>query len=284
MILVSCRKNFDSNQFFAETNQIRRYVSLQNLEQFDTLSAGELAAEVAGKHVLVLVHGFRNPLPNVARSYADVEAGLARNGLVGGGAYGAVIGFAWPGFQTPAGFFPAVPSANRSASHLRGLLRILGANATTVDVETHSLGARVGLQAIAFAGEVWVDNLLLTAPAVDDESIEPKQEFNGSLASCRRCLVYHSSGDPVLQLAYRVGDLDRALGYKGPQHRAILERQCKDVFVVDCSNVVHSHGGYRHSDRFYEHWARVLHEDPLQQYEALAAEVPGVGAGEPAIT
>jgi esterase/lipase superfamily enzyme len=284
MILVSCRKNFDSNQFFAETNQIRRYVSLQNLEQFDTLSAGELAAEVAGKHVLVLVHGFRNPLPNVARSYADVEAGLARNGLAGGGAYGAVIGFGWPGFQTAAGFFPAVPSANRSASHLRGLLRILGANATTVDVETHSLGARVGLQAIAFAGEVWVDNLLLTAPAVDDESLEPKQEFNGSLASCRRCLVYHSAGDPVLQLAYRVGDLDRALGYKGPQHRAIIERQCKDVFVVDCSNVVHSHGGYRHSDRFYEHWARVLHEDPLQQYEALPAEVSGVGAVEPAIT
>jgi esterase/lipase superfamily enzyme len=283
MILVSCRRSFDSNQFFAETNQVRRYPNLQNLQQFDTLSAGELGAEVAGKHVLVLVHGFRNPLPNVAASYAEVEAGLIRAGLVGAGGYGAVIGFVWPGFQTAAGFFPAVPSANRSSSHLRGLLRILGANATTVDVETHSLGARVGLQALAFAGEVWVDNLMLTAPAVDDESLEPKQEFNGSLASCRRCLVYHSAGDQVLKLSYRIGNIDRALGFKGPQHRAIVEQQCRDVFVVDCSQVVQSHGGYRDTDRFFAHWGRVLHEEPLPQYDALAAEAPAIAA-EVAIT
>jgi esterase/lipase superfamily enzyme len=284
MILVSCRRNFDSNQFFAETNQIRRYPNLQNLQQFDTLSVGELGAEVAGKHVVVLVHGFRNPLPNVAASYAEVEAGLIRRGLAGSDGYGAVIGFVWPGFQTAAGFFPAVPSANRSSSYLRGLLRLLGANATTVDLETHSLGARVGLQALAFAGEVWVDNLLLTAPAVDDESLEPRQEFNGSLASCRRCLVYHSSGDQVLKVSYRIGGLDRALGYKGPQHRSIIEQHCRDVFAVDCSQAVQSHGGYRDSERFFEHWARVLHEDPLAQYEALQPDVAGIGAGEAAIT
>ena len=284
MILVSCRRNFDSNQFFADSNHIRRYPNLQNLQQFDTLSTGELSAEVAGKHVLVLVHGFRNPLTNVANSYADVEAGLVRNGLTGDRGYGIVIGFVWPGFQTAAGFFPAVPSANRSSSYLRGLLRILGSHATTVDVETHSLGARVGLQALSFAGEVWVDNLLLTAPAVDDESLEPKQEFNSALASCRRALVYHSSGDQVLKFSYRIGGLDRALGFMGPQHRALIERDCKDVFVVDCSQVVQSHGGYRDTDRFFDHWGRVLHEAPLQQYETIDAAAPAVGAGEEAIT
>jgi len=27
MILVSCRRNFDSNQFFSDSNQIRRYLT-----------------------------------------------------------------------------------------------------------------------------------------------------------------------------------------------------------------------------------------------------------------
>lgn len=282
MILVSCRRNFDSNQFFSETNEIRRYPTLQRLEQFDVLSPGELAAAVKGKHVLVLVHGFRNPLANVAASYAEVEAGMIRHGLLDPGGYDAVLGFAWPGFQTTLGFFPAVPWANRSSAFFRGLLRQLGGNATTIDVQTHSLGARVALQALAFAGEVWVDNLLLTAPAVDDESLEPKEEFNASLASCRRCLVYHSTGDPVLKVTYRLGQIDRALGYKGPQHRAIVEQSCREVFVVDSSEVVHSHGGYRDTSRFYEHWLRVLREEPLDQFEQLEAEAPGIGAVEPA--
>jgi len=60
-----------------------------------------------------------------------------------------------------------------------------------------------------------IDNALLTAPAVDNESLEPKKEFNASLGSCRRCLVCHSSKDNVLKIAYRIGALDRALGYKG---------------------------------------------------------------------
>jgi hypothetical protein len=29
MMLVSCRRNFDSNQFSADSNQIRRYLNLQ---------------------------------------------------------------------------------------------------------------------------------------------------------------------------------------------------------------------------------------------------------------
>ena len=88
----------------------------------------------------------------------------------------------------------------------------------------------------------------------------------------------------MLKFSYRIGGLDRALGFKGPQHRPIIEQQCRDVFVVDCSQVVQSHGGYRDTDRFFDHWARVIHEEPLHQYEAIDAEAPAIGAGELAIT
>jgi esterase/lipase superfamily enzyme len=137
-------------------------------------------------------------------------------------------------------------------------------------VETHSLGARVALQALAFDPEVFVDNLMMTAAAVDNEILEPKEEFNQALASCRRCLVYHSSKDPVLKLLYRIGSLDKALGAKGPEHPKVILKDCPEVFVVDCSSdVVTSHGGYRSAPEVYNHWERVLAEEVLPRFEVL---------------
>lgn len=151
-------------------------------------------------------------------------------------------------------------------------MKILNSHAHTVDVQTHSLGARVALQAMAFEHEIFVDNLLLTAPAVDNESLEPDKEFNDALRSCRRCLVYHSEKDPVLKVAYRIGALDRALGYKGPEHPRVIEAECPDVFVVDCGAVVKSHGGYRQSGEVYDHWTRVLSDQALPRFEKLVAQ------------
>ena len=215
MILASCRKHFDSNELFADV-QVRLYPQLSDTTTFSEMTQGELAEAVRDMHVLVLVHGYRNPLKNVAAAYGKVESELTKRGLIAAGNYDRAVGFLWPGFQTEIGFFAAVPWANRSASYFREFLKRLNSAAHTVDVQTHSLGARVALQAMAFTHEVWVDNLLLTAAAVDNESLEPTREFNASLVSCRRAFVYHSSRDPVLKYAYRIGALDRALGYKGP--------------------------------------------------------------------
>jgi esterase/lipase superfamily enzyme len=268
MILASCRQHFDSNVFFDDL-QFRSYPNLSDTSKFTDTTEGELRAAVRDMHVLVLVHGYRNPIKNVAAAYGKLETELTKRGLIGEGNYDLAIGFLWPGFQTQIGFFAAVPWANRSASHFRTFVKILNSAAHTVDVQTHSLGARVALQAMAFEHEVWIDNVLLTAAAVDNESLEPKKEFHESLASCRRCLVYHSSKDPVLKIGYRIGAFDRALGYKGPEHPDVIEQKCPDVFVVDCSAVVTSHGGYRQSGEVYDHWVRVLSDEPLLRFEKL---------------
>lgn len=268
MILASCRRNFDSNQRFGDL-QFRRYPDLSDTGTFSEISTAELAAEVKDNHVLVFVHGYRNPIRNVTAAYKKLEMELRNRQLIGAGNYDLAVGFLWPGFQTQLGFFVAVPWANRSASYLRQFLQLLSDNAHTVDVQTHSLGARVALQAHAFEHEVFTDNLMLTAPAVDNESLEPAKEFHEALRSCRRCLVYHSSRDKVLKIAYRIGTLDKALGFRGPEHPAIINTECPDVFVVDCSATVSSHGGYRASDEVYEQWGRVLAEVPLPRFETL---------------
>lgn len=274
MILISCRKDFDDTRRFSAQNAIRHDPFLPRLGEFSELDEDNLAEQMIGRHVLLLIHGFRNPLPNVAKAYQGLLKRLIEAGLISDQAYGLVLGFAWPGFATPMGFFPALPAANRSASFFRNLLELASRNARTVDVQTHSLGARVALQALAGQTEGFVDNLLLTAPAVDDEALEAGYEFNGALVRCRRCIVYHSSRDTTLKFAFRVGDapeFNRALGWKGPQHPDVIRNKCPDVFVVDCRNVVRTHGGYRAADACYEHWDRVIREVPLAQFETLTA-------------
>jgi len=271
MILVSCRRDFDSNHRFSDGNEIRDYPNLQKLDDYEFMEPDELVDDVRGQHVLVLVHGYRNPLQNVAPAYRLVEQKLKKHGLVGEGGYDRVIGFLWPGFETVFGFVLAVPWANRSAGFLRSLLMRLGSSTSTIDIQTHSLGARVALQALAFPQDVWVDNLMLTAPAVDNESLEPGKEFHPALDSCRRCFVYHSSRDRVLRVSYRIGAWDKALGYKGPENPDVIAEDVDQVFVADCSAVVRSHGGYRRADRYCEHWGRVLRDEPLEQFEKLKA-------------
>lgn len=268
MILASCRKHFDSNQLFDDV-QFREYPHLGDTTQFREMSEGEVADAVRDRHVLVLVHGYRNPLRNVASAYQKLENELTKRRLIGPGNYDLAVGFLWPGFQTQISFFIAVPWANRSASYFRTFMKLLNGSAHTVDVQTHSLGARVALQSMVFEHEVFVDNLMLTAPAVDNESLEPKKEFHPSLRSCRRCLVYHSARDPVLKVAYRIGALDRALGFKGPEDRGVIEKSCPEVFVVDCSAVVSSHGGYRSSAEVYAQWTRVMAESALPRFDRV---------------
>ncbi|MBY0372920.1 MAG: alpha/beta hydrolase [Bryobacteraceae bacterium] len=271
MILISCRRDFVSDRLFASDNQVRNYPNLKNVDLFSDLDLDNVMAQAASKHVLVLVHGFRSPLKNVAASYDTVLTKLIDSGLRAHPHYDLVLGYTWPGFTTRLGFFPAVPYAGRAAGFFREFLNRLCRSALTVDVQTHSLGARVALQALSATEDVFIDNLLLSAPAVDNESLEPQQEFHEALDNCRRCLVYHSSKDKVLKLGFTFASLDRALGLKGPQNPAVIEAQCPSVFVVDCSAVVPDHGGYRRAAAYYSHWARVLADESLPRFEKLRA-------------
>ncbi len=269
MIVVSCRRDFTSDHRFAAENAFRNYPDLSDLTKFQTLDPMEAAARVSGKHVVVLVHGFNNPISNVAASYKVIEDTLKKNGMLVEPFYGEVIGFAWPGAVSALGFFAAIPWANTSSEYFYDLLKLLGVSAKTTDVQTHSLGARVALQAISAQDDAFVDNMMLTAPAVDNEALEPGQEFNGALDACNRCFVYHSKDDTVLK-AYQIASLDRALGRKGPEHPKVIETKCKNVYVIDCVQVVKKdHGGYRKAPAYFRHWKRVLTNEPLPRFDAL---------------
>jgi esterase/lipase superfamily enzyme len=276
LIIVSCRMNFTSDQKHGDDLLVREYPQPSDDTTFRSLDLDELSALVDGRHAAILVHGFRNPMRNVLAAYGSIQRDLKAKGLLDESDdhpvanYGRVIGFVWPGFRTRLiGFLAARPSANRSGELLRQLLSRLRRSARSLDVQTHSLGARVALQALATGDDLWVDNLMMTAPAVDNECLEPEEEFSVSLDNCRRALVYHSSSDAALK-KYSIIAVDKALGAKGPAHPKVIETQCPNVYTVDCAAVVRSdHGGYRKAPKYFDHWGRVLAGEPLPRVDKL---------------
>lgn len=273
MFIVSCRKDFDSNSTLAGQHLYRNYSNPQKPSVFMDRTLNDVLDAARNKHVAILVHGFNNTLPEVLGAYWELASNMRTAGVAGASGYGLVLGFTWPGFQTAAGYFAARITARRAGPFLRDLVNAIRPVAHSVDVETHSLGARVALTALSNPKKVFVDNLLLSAPAVDDNLLEPGKEFNAALDGCNRCLVYHSTKDDVLRKSYPLGDaadgIRPALGLRGPRSKPVTLSKCPNVYVVDCSARVDSHGAYRHVTQFLEHWKAGLSGAPLERYGAL---------------
>ena len=115
---------------------------------------------------------------------------------------------------------------------------------------------------------------MLAAAAVDNHLLEPDQAFFRSTNAVNRCFSYHSKNDPVLGVAYWVGDITDgihpALGLKGPRSKPITLQKTPNVYVVDCSVRITSHGGYRNCSQYYDHWKRVLAGGPMDRYDELS--------------
>ncbi len=266
MIVVSCRQGFASDCALAGRLLVREYPDPARPGEFQSMGLPDLRARAAGQGVCILVHGYNTKLNDVLAAYGEMQERLGPPG------YGLTLGFAWPGW-TRVAFLFARRAANQAGLFLRDLVNELRPTARAVDVQTHSLGARVALSALRKKEGTAIAQLLLSAPAVDHTILEPGRFFHPALRSCARCVVYHSRHDKILRQAYPVGDspdgIQPALGLKGPRSRAITLQHCPNVHVVDCSATVRDHGGYRRADSYYQHWQRVASGAALERYEKL---------------
>lgn len=272
MLIASCRRRFDSPRLLGTHLRFRLYPHPRRANDYRAVTRKEIKTLAAGRSVCILVHGFNTPMRRMLDAYAELQTNMQAAGVLGPKGYGRVIGFAWPGW-TATTYFPARRSANIAAGFLRELLTLLGPTASQVDIQAHSLGARVALGALLPFHDTILNNLLLTAAAVDNNILEPGQAFHGALAGCKRCWVYHSRRDAILRRYYRLGDLSDgnrpALGLRGPRRRDVTLRKCPNVHVVDASAVVAGHGDYRRSLPVFQQWGRLLRNDPMERYEIL---------------
>ena len=274
MYVVSCRRGFDSDQLVGAENRYRNYTNPLDPSAFAELTLTELLAKAKDKHVCILVHGFKTPMAGVTNAYWEIVERMNTNGVFGPAGYGLVIGFTWPGKLTAAGYVLALATATKAAPFLLELVNQLRGEAHSVDVQTHSLGARVALTALKSPKKVFVDNLIMSAPAVDNHLLEPDEKFFAAMESCNRCLVYHSKQDAVLGtflLADVFDGFHKALGRGGPRSKSITLEKTPNVYVVDCTTrVKKDHSGYRKTDEYFIHWKTVLSGGPLSRYDELS--------------
>ncbi|MDE0131243.1 MAG: hypothetical protein OXQ32_03135 [bacterium] len=110
------------------------------------------------------------------------------------------------------------------------------------------------------------------AAAVDDESIEKGQKYEGAILCCDTTYVFHSKRDRTVSLAYRAGEFaaghgpDAALGSRSPDNPAGLSPKIR---VINCKRVIHEHGKYKNTDEVYGYIKNELYGTPAPQFSQL---------------
>jgi esterase/lipase superfamily enzyme len=272
MLIVSCRRDFWSSTDFSTTDEVRR-VNLATGASTGVPQAAFLD-ELAGKRVTVLIHGYNNEELDVLKSYSTIDTQMRLLGFLGGGAasYDRLVGFAWPGGALGVAFPFARQRAVEAAPRLARVLTTLQSAGAVIDLNTHSLGAHVTLEALRDTPPL-VRNAWNFAAAVDNESIEIHERYYPASRRCNRFFVFHSKNDPVLRIWYRIGDLwdfDTALGYSGPEDPAAIINNSPHVRVINCKDVVQSHGGYRSSGQVWAYMSRELSSPSPDQFVTLS--------------
>ena len=187
--------------------------------------ASDLLNEVRGRDVILMAHGY-----NVNREHGTASLTQWKAKLLGGIGTGPVfIGVLWPGDCVLPIFIDYVwegSEAEKSGTMLGEFVRENFGAAGSLTFASHSLGARVVLQAVQTFGvknETRVRNLILLAPAIEDDTL--LHEFNGAAVQIDRISVVYSMEDHVLQLAYPAGNLLGGLIERGdPNVKAALGR------------------------------------------------------------
>ncbi|MGH6738225.1 MAG: alpha/beta hydrolase [Bradyrhizobium sp.] len=186
-----------------------------------SLSSVEFAARTTGKNVLFAVHGFNVSYDYGARSLGQLEPQLNLT------ASDIFLGVLWPGdYWLPVINYPfeggvAMDCGRRLADFCgRWLTR-----AQSISFVSHSLGARVVLEAVKYLGRR-ARVVCLTAAAINRDCLET--EYSAAAANADSVSILASHEDWVLKIAFQAGDpiadalhddhtlFEKALGYDGP--------------------------------------------------------------------
>lgn len=188
----------------------------------------------------LLIHGYNNDDNAAITSYVTLEKNLDR----------LCTGLLWPGCKEFLEYPLAVQNAKLSGWRLKDLLSALSeSDRQNLTIQTHSLGARVALEALNH--EITINRLILSAPAVNFDAF--RVEFSQVLKNVKRIDIAISSNDLVLRKDYYFGSFGGvAMGCIGPEVSSLTP----NVFVHDFSSLVSTHSGYRDLPEYYQMWLK----------------------------
>ena len=170
-----------------------------------------------------------------------------------GSAFDALVGFAWPGGTVGVSFPFARQRAGESASRFARLLAELRSATPVIDLNTHSLGAHVVLRSVRGGAQRVVRNAWNFAVGGGQRVDRGRRALLRGQPAVRRFYVFHSG---TIQCC-ACGIASATPGFR---HRARILRpggpgaiikHSKNVRVINCKDVVESHGGYRSSGQVW---------------------------------
>jgi esterase/lipase superfamily enzyme len=203
------------------------------------IPAADVHESLAGQRVGLFLHGY---------NVADALGAYAELALRLDGKYDSIIGVTWPGSTLKLGFWPARGRATESGKRIAEALKFM--DPSLLDIQGHSLGCRVALEALKHG--LTCRNLILAAPAVGDDSLA--REYHEASKNAARVVVAHSEHDQVLRKAYRFAMFDDALGLRGPRQPELV---APHVEAWDLSFEVRSHSDYKRSGAYIRCWRSI---------------------------
>jgi predicted alpha/beta hydrolase family esterase len=272
--MISSRKNFWQATSFSNKEAFRNIDLASPNDTGIEISEADFYTAITGKKLYLLVHGYNNDEGAIRSSYNVIEQMMTTHGLLGAGApYDMVIGYVWPGGDLRVSYAFAKRRAEKVAPRVQKLFLSIASTSveTSLDINTHSLGARVALQSLKGVPGKPIGHLFLLAPSVDDESIENGQKFYSSTQACNGAYVFHSRFDPVLGIFFPLADFDLALGLNGPEDPGSIINHSRNVKVVNCKNVIDSHSGYKNEPKVYQYMRNEVTGIGADQFHTLPA-------------
>lgn len=262
MIIISSRRDFNDPDHFCNEGHLIREIDL-NTEKIlkNNLKFSQLKEIIKNKKTLILVHGYNNEQFEVYDAYQIIENNIKQ---FIPDIYDYIIGYSWPGGDHEWEWISGKKRANGTARKFRFLIEELSNQVNSLDIMSHSLGARVVLKALKESQkENLVKNYYCTAPAVDNEVLEPNEEYYNSIMSCERLFVFHSSKDGVL-LSYMFAERNVALGFNGPEDRNYISKKTKNIYVINCKKRANKHGDYKRINQLYKYIGKYQNIDPIK--------------------
>lgn len=225
--------------------------AVANLSGLTAVPWAQIPQLVAGRNLLFIVHGFNVNFAAGARMNDRIVP------LLDLAAGDLAIGVLWPGDSfIPVVDYPfegnvAITSGNAIATFCRNYL----ASARSLSFASHSLGARVVLQALLGLGRP-ARSVTLMAGAINQSCLV--QEYAAAARNTTSLSMLASKGDQVLKLAFPLGDpladllhpdhpaFEPALGYAGPSlaEAALIDGPWQIPMPAPPADIDYDHGNY----------------------------------------
>lgn len=206
-----------------------------------------------GRRVLVVVHGYNSKEENVRQAYCELFRQLTQREFVGL-FYDVVMFVYWPG-----GWAPGYTVARWRTGGVGGQLAksfLALDQAKSVDVQTHSMGARVLAETLKANGKVQVRNWIAAAAAIQNDDLSEGGGYAALLGQITgTVLAPYSELDGVLKRDFPIAELDKALGYSGPQKGLKIDPKVRAVDARGCGS---GHSVFRTCDLFFDLWSSIL--------------------------